>query len=121
MKQSHIKQLLPSNINNTKISSKSFKWFTRYINKKNNLVAVVTIEHNNNNKLLLMYRIEVPLNGITNPQPQFMKVHGVDQKMSKFFYPYSNPTVKQSQTISSARLNIMPPTNNFEPQPFLNG
>jgi hypothetical protein len=30
----------------------------------------------------------------------------------------NNPTIKQSQTIGCARLNIIPPTNNFEPQPF---
>jgi hypothetical protein len=28
------------------------------------------------------------------------------------------PTIKQSQTTGCARMNIMPPTNNFEPQPF---
>jgi hypothetical protein len=30
----------------------------------------------------------------------------------------NNPTIKQSKTNGCARLNIMPPTNNFEPQPF---
>jgi hypothetical protein len=32
--------------------------------------------------------------------------------------PNKNPTIKQFQTIGCARLKIMPPTNNFEPQPF---
>jgi hypothetical protein len=30
----------------------------------------------------------------------------------------TNPTIKQSQTTGYARLNIMPPTKNFAPQPF---
>jgi hypothetical protein len=30
----------------------------------------------------------------------------------------TNPTIKQSQTIGCARLNVMPPTNNIAPEPF---
>jgi hypothetical protein len=30
----------------------------------------------------------------------------------------NNPTIKQSQPTGFARLKIVPPTNNFEPQPF---
>jgi hypothetical protein len=30
----------------------------------------------------------------------------------------NNPTIKESQTTGCARLKIMLPTNNFEPQPF---
>jgi hypothetical protein len=72
--------------------------------------------------------VEVTLNGSTC-LPNLMKIHQSVQKLKivrnvmkttqQSNTPNNtNPTIKQSQTIGYARLNIMPPTNNFVPQPL---